>query len=244
MSEMGKKVTLVVGAGPGTGAAISERFARAGHVVVVTRRRGDETASLVEKIKQTGGVAYGLGCDARNEQAVMELVEKVERDVGPIQVAVHNIGPNIRFLIRETTVQKYYKVWEMAALSAFLVGREVAKSMVPRGEGTILFTGATASVRGGSGFAAFAGAMHAKRALSQSMARELGPKGIHVAHVVIDGVIDTELVRERFSDVIEARPPDGILNPADIAETYYQLHRQPRSSWTYEIDLRPWVEPW
>ena len=244
MSEIGKKVTLVVGAGPGTGGAISERFARAGYVVVVTRRRGDETASLVEKIEQAGGVAYGLGCDARNEHAVVELVEKIEKDIGPIQVAVHNVGPNIRFPIQETTVQKYYKVWEMAALSAFLVGREAAKFMVPRGEGTILFTGATASVRGGNGFAAFAGAMHAKRALSQSMARELGPKGIHVAHVVIDGVIDTALVRERFADVIESRPPDGILNPGDIAENYYRLHLQSRSSWTHEIDLRPWIEEW
>ena len=116
--------------------------------------------------------------------------------------------------------------------------------MVPRGEGTILFTGATASVRGGNGFASFAGAMHAKRALSQSMARELGPQGIHLAHVVIDGAIDTVLVRERFPDIVESRPPDGILNPADIAENYYQLHRQPRSSWTHEIDIRPWTESW
>ena len=215
----------MVGTGPGTGGAIAERFARARHIVVVTRRRGDETALLVEKIEQNGGVAHGLGCDARNEQQVVELVERVEHDIGPIQVAVHNIGANIRFPIRETTVRKYYKVWEMAALSGFLMGREVAKCMVPRGEGTILFTGATASVRGGNGFAAFAGAMHAKRALSQSMARELGPQGIHVAHVVIDGAIDTVLVRERFPDIVESRPSDGILNPADIAENYYQLHR-------------------
>ena len=132
----------------------------------------------------------------------------------------------------------------MACLSGFLVGREVAGRMVPRGHGTIIFTGATASVRGGSGYSAFAGAKHALRALAQSLARELGPKGIHVAHVVIDGPIDTPFVRENFPDLVKARPPDGLLNPSDIAENYWMLHNQPRDAWTQELDLRPWLEPW
>ena len=157
---------------------------------------------------------------------------------------MHNIGANVWFPIRETTVRKYTKVWEMACLSGFLVGREAARRMGARGRGTILFTGATASLRGRAQLAAFAGAKHALRALAQSMARELGPEGIHVAHVVIDGPIDMPWIRENFPDLVAQRPADGLLRPDDIAETYFALHQQPRSAWTFEIDLRPWVEPW
>jgi NAD(P)-dependent dehydrogenase (short-subunit alcohol dehydrogenase family) len=146
--------------------------------------------------------------------------------------------------IRETTARVYTKVWEMAALAGFLVGREAAKVMVPRARGTILFTGATASLRGGKGFAAFAGAKHALRALAQSMARELGPQGIHVAHVVVDGAIDTEFIRSSFPSVYALKAQDGILNPEHIAENYWHLHTQPRDAWTFELDLRPYMERW
>jgi len=157
---------------------------------------------------------------------------------------VFNIGGNVRFPIREMTARVYYKTWEMACFAGFLMGREVAKVMVPRGRGTIIFTGATASVRGGAGFAAFAGAKHGLRALAQSMARELGPEGIHVAHSIIDGAIDTEFIRSNFPERAALKERDGILDPDAIAEAYWQLHRQPSSAWTHELDLRPWIEKW
>jgi NAD(P)-dependent dehydrogenase (short-subunit alcohol dehydrogenase family) len=132
----------------------------------------------------------------------------------------------------------------MACFAGFLTGREAARAMLTRGRGTILFTGATASMRGGKGFAAFSGAKHGLRALAQSMARELGPKNIHVAHIVIDGAIDTEFVRERFPERYALKEADGILNPEHIAENYWLLHRQPRTAWTFEMDLRPYMEVW
>jgi NAD(P)-dependent dehydrogenase (short-subunit alcohol dehydrogenase family) len=157
---------------------------------------------------------------------------------------VFNIGANVRFGIVETTAQVYRKVWEMAAFAGFLAGREAARVMRPRGRGTILFTGATASVRGGAGFAAFAGAKHALRALAQSMARELGPAGIHVAHIVVDGMIDGAFARENFGDIEERLAREEILHPDAIAANYVALWKQPRSAWTHELDLRPWKESW
>jgi NAD(P)-dependent dehydrogenase (short-subunit alcohol dehydrogenase family) len=193
-----QKAALVVGAGEATGGAIARRFAREGYVACVTRRSADKLAPLVAQIEAAGGKARAFGSDARREEQVAELVQTIEREVGPLEVCVFNVGGNVRFPIRDTTERVYRKVWEMAALAGFLVGREAAKVMVPRKQGTILFTGATASLRGGKGFAAFAGAKHALRALAQSMARELGPEGIHVAHVVIDGAIDTPFIRDNF----------------------------------------------
>jgi NAD(P)-dependent dehydrogenase (short-subunit alcohol dehydrogenase family) len=173
------------------------------------------------------------------------LFATIERDIGPIEVLIFNVGGNVRFSIRETTTRVYTKVWEMCALAGFLNGRAAANVMVPRQRGTILFTGATASLRGAAGYAAFAGGKHALRALAQSMARELGPEGIHVAHVVIDGAIDTEFTRSRFPDRYAARKDNGgILNPESIAQNYWLLHTQPRDAWTHEIDLRPWSETW
>jgi short-subunit dehydrogenase len=176
------------------------------------------------------------------EEEVVALVEQIEATVGPIEVLVFNIGANVPSSILEETARKYYKVWEMACFGGFLNGREVAKRMVTRGRGTILFTGATASLRGSANFAAFSGAKHALRALAQSMARELGPKGIHVAHVVVDGAIDTEFIRENFPERYALKDQDGILNPEHIADAYWMLHCQPRDAWTHELDLRPWME--
>lgn len=238
------KVALVVGAGEATGGAIARRFAREGFVACVTRRNADKLAPLVAQIESGGGRAVAFGSDARREDQVVELVQKIERDVGPIEVCVFNVGGNVRFPIRELTARVYTKVWEMAALAGFLVGREAAKVMVPRGRGTILYTGATASLRGGKGFAAFAGAKFALRALAQSMARELGPEGIHVAHVVVDGAIDTPFIRENFPERYALKDQAGILDPEAIAENYWRLHVQPRSAWTHELDLRPWMERW
>jgi NAD(P)-dependent dehydrogenase (short-subunit alcohol dehydrogenase family) len=243
MNEEAKAV-LVVGAGDATGGAIARRFAREGFIACVTRRSADKLAPLVERIRAEGGQAQGFASDARQEDEVVALVERIEREVAPIEVAVFNIGANVRFAVTETTERVYRKVWEMGALAGFLVGREVAKAMLPRGRGTIVFTGATASVRGSAGFSAFAGAKHALRALAQSMARELGPQGIHVAHVVIDGAIDTEFIAQNFPERYALKASGGILDPEAIAEAYWQLHRQHRSAWTHELDLRPWSEKW
>jgi NAD(P)-dependent dehydrogenase (short-subunit alcohol dehydrogenase family) len=238
------RAALVIGAGDATGGAIARRFAREGYVACVTRRTADKLAPLVARIESEGGRARAFGSDARKEEEMTALVATIEREVGPIEVAAFNIGANVRFPIRETTSRVYYKVWEMGCFAGFLMGREVAKAMVPRGRGTILFTGATASVRGSAGFSAFSGAKHALRALAQSMARELGPEGIHVAHVVIDGAIDTEFIRTNFPARAALKDRDGILDPDAIAEAYWQLHVQPRSAWTHELDLRPWMEAW
>jgi NAD(P)-dependent dehydrogenase (short-subunit alcohol dehydrogenase family) len=233
---------LIVGAGDATGGAIARRFAREGLTACVTRRSADKLVPLVQRIQAEGGQARAFGSDAREEAQVMDLVATIEREVGPLEVAVFNIGANVRFNVTDTTERVYRKVWEMGALSGFLMAREVAKVMLPRGRGTILFTGATASLRGGAGFSAFAGAKHALRALAQSLARELGPQGIHVAHVVIDGAIDTAFIAQNFPERYALKDRAGILDPDHIADNYWHLHQQPRSAWTHELDLRPWME--
>jgi NAD(P)-dependent dehydrogenase (short-subunit alcohol dehydrogenase family) len=238
------KVALVIGAGDATGGAIAKRFAAGGYTACVTRREADKLVPLVESIAAAGGRAHGFGSDARKEEEVVALVEQIERDIGAIEVLVFNIGANVPCSILEETARKYFKIWEMACFGGFLNGREVAKRMVTRGRGTILFTGATAGLRGSANFAAFAGAKHALRALAQSMARELGPRGIHVGHVVVDGAIDTEFIRSTFPERYALKEQDGILNPEHIAENYWNLHVQPRDAWTFELDLRPYMEKW
>ncbi len=239
-----KKAILVIGAGDATGGAIAKRFAREGYIACVTRRSADKLSALVDEIRAEGGEAYGYGSDARKEEEMVALIEQIERDIAPIEVAVFNIGANVRFCITETTSRVYFKVWEMACFGGFLMGREVAKRMLPRQRGTILFTGATASLRGREGFSAFAGAKHALRALAQSMARELWPQGIHVAHPIVDGAIDTEFIRTNFPDRYATKAQDGIVSPDSIAELYWQIHQQPRNAWTHEMDIRPWTETW
>lgn len=238
------KAALIVGAGDATGGAIARRFAREGLITCVTRRIVEHLEPLVKQIEAEGGVAHAFGSDARDEQAVSTLFSHIEAEIAPIEVVVFNIGANVRFPITEMTERVYRKVWEAGALAGFLTGREAARVMLTRGHGTILFTGATASLRGSSGFSAFAGAKHALRALAQSMARELGPQGIHVAHVVIDGAIDTPWIKANFPERYKLKDRDGILNPNAIAETYWMLHQQPPNAWTHELDLRPWIEPW
>ncbi|MDC0663434.1 SDR family oxidoreductase [Marinobacter sp. SS21] len=242
MSQVKDQVALVIGAGDATGGAIAKRFAREGYTVVATRRRQEELQPLVNEIEAEGGKAHGFGCDARDEDSMVDLFARIEAELGEVSVVIFNIGANVYFPITETTGRVYRKVWEMAAFAGFLTGREAAKAMLPRNRGTIIFTGATASLRGGSGFSAFSGAKFALRALAQSMARELGPQGIHVAHAVIDGAIDTAFIRDNFPDRYALKEQGGILNPDHIADQYWQLHQQPRDSWTHELDLRPWME--
>ena len=237
-------ICCVIGAGDATGSAIARRFAHEGYTVCVARRNEDALQPLVHQINDQGGRALAFGLDARHEDQVVAFFNQIEAEVGPIEVMVFNVGGNVRFPILETTSQKYFKVWEMCAMAGFLAGREAARVMLPRGRGTLLFTGATASLRGANGFAAFAGGKAALRALAQSMARELAPKGLHVAHVVIDGLIDTAFAREHFAQRVADGGPDSILNPEHIADAYWWLHQQPRDAWTFELDLRPSVERW
>ncbi len=243
---MQKRACLVIGAGDDTGAAVARAFAAEGLVACVVRRarHAEALEELAQGIRESGGEAVALPADARDEDEMSALVEKIETEIGPIEVAVFNIGANVRFGITETTARVYRKVWEMACFAGFLMGRDVASRMEPRGSGTIIFTGATASMRGGIGYSAFAGAKHALRALAQSMARELGPKNIHVVHTVIDGAIDSNFIRENVPNVDELRDQDALLNPEHIAQAYVMLHKQPRTAWTHELDLRPWRENW
>ena len=244
--EANHTVCLIIGVGEGLGQALARTFAAAGHPVCLTRRARNlaQVETLAAHIRSEGGIAHAFGVDARSESETVALFDTIERDIGPIGVVVFNIGANVQFGIRETTARVFTKVWEMACFAGFLAGREAARVMVPRGAGTILFTGATASLRGREGFAAFAAAKHGLRALAQSMARELGPQGVHVAHVVCDGAIDGVFIRERLGDTAPLLHDDAILKPDDIAQSYLWLHRQPRSAWTHEIDLRPWRESW
>lgn len=239
-----QKVCLIVGAGDATGSAIAKRFAQAGYTVCVTRRTPDASVALVQSIEDAGGRAIACQLDARREDQVIALFKKIESELGTLEVVVFNVGGNVRFPLLEMTAEKYFKTWEMCAMAGFLVGREAAKVMLPRGRGTILFTGATASLRGGVGFSAFAGGKAALRALAQSMAREFGPQGLHVAHVVVDGVIDSERVRTTYPDRVAALGPRGLLEPDSIARAYLWLHEQTPDAWTFELDLRPGVEKW
>jgi NAD(P)-dependent dehydrogenase (short-subunit alcohol dehydrogenase family) len=240
------KAALIIGAGDATGGAIARAFAAEGYTACVNRRprHADKLEALAQSIRDAGHDARAFPADARDEEAMIALVETIEREVGPIEVAVFNIGANVRFNVSDTTAQVYRKVWEMAAFAGFLMGREVAKQMMKRQAGTVIFTGATASLRGGAGFSAFAGAKASLRMLAQSMARELGPQNIHVAHSIIDGGIDTDFIRSIRPDFEEAKANDLVLSPDAIAAQYVNLHKQHRSAWTHELDLRPWGETW
>ena len=232
---MGDPVVLVVGAGVATGAAIARRFAKAGYVACVARRNVERLSPLVAQIEAEGGRAIAYELDATREDQMVAVVEAIERDVGPIEVAVYNAAIGARHPIAEHPAEDFERVWRVNAFGAFLMGREVAKVMQPREKGTIIFTGATAALRGRSHLAAFAASKHALKALAQSMARELHPQGVHVGHVVIDGGIRS------------ARRPDdsgrdALLDPDAIARTYLHLIQQPRSAWSWEIEVRPWLE--
>ena len=236
----------MVGAGDGVGGAIARAFAAEGMEVCITRRARNlqQLEELAQSIRDGGGKARAYGVDARSEEEMIALVDKIEAEVGPLEVVVFNIGANVRFSLTDTTSRVFHKVWEMACFAGFLTGREAARVMLPRGRGTILFTGASASLRGRQGFSAFAAAKHGLRALAQSAARELGPQGIHVAHVVVDGSIDGVFSRANIPDLEARLEGDSILKPDEIARNYVWLHKQQRSAWTHELDLRPWTETW
>ena len=238
----------VVGAGDYIGGAIAERFAAEGYRVFGGRRNGDQLASLKAKIEAAGGAFEGRSLDARQEDQMAEFMAWADADQ-PLEVAIFNVGANVNFPLLETTDRVFRKVWEMACQGGFLTGREAARRMLARGGGSIFFTGATASVRGGVGYAAFASAKAGLRAVAQSMARELGPRNIHVAHLIIDAGVDTAFVRSRITaargaEALENLAPDTLMEPTSIANAYWDLHRQTRDAWTFELDLRPFAETW
>ncbi|MBT4741351.1 MAG: SDR family NAD(P)-dependent oxidoreductase [Rhodospirillaceae bacterium] len=223
-----KQVAVIVGAGPGLGAAAARRFTEAGMTSVLVSRNAERLADLAASID--GAVAYP--CDATDEDAVEKMFTDIEAEHGPVEVLVYNPGGGFgRTTVVEQSAERFRAVWEFTAFGGFLCSRAAAQRMLKRGHGSILITGATASLRGGKGFGAFASGKFALRALGQSMARELGPEGIHVAQINIDGMI--------------GESDDGSkLDPADIAETYYGLHKQSKTNWTHELDIRPWSETW
>ena len=212
----------------------------------MARRDADKSRSLVEEITASGGVARAVGTEVRSEEAVQALFAQVEAELGPVEVCLFNAGANVKSPLVETSAKLFFRVWELACYGGFLTGREAARYMVPRRRGTILFTGATASVRG-PGFAAFAAAKFGLRAVAQSMARELAPKNIHVAHLIIDGAIDSAAIHRRLSaadGTMPERPPDSLIRTSSVAEAYWALHNQSRDGWTHELDIRPYVERW
>lgn len=235
---------VVVGAGTGTGAEIAKLLAREGYSVVLARRSADALAPLVVEIEGDGGTAFAVAADAGDEDQVVSLFEESERRFGAPKVVVFNAAGFTMGSILDATSSDFEEMWRAASYGGFLVGREAATRMVPHGEGTILFTGATAAVKASAKFAAFASGKHGLRAVAQSMAKELGPKGIHVAHLIIDGVIDVPRVHEHMPELAASKGEDGLIDPKSIAATMFWLHRQPRNAWTFELDLRPYKEVW
>jgi NAD(P)-dependent dehydrogenase (short-subunit alcohol dehydrogenase family) len=239
---------VVVGAGDYIGGEIAKKFASEGFTVFLGRRQGDKLTPLITEIEATGGQAFGRALDARNEDEVVRLMADADA-YAPLEVCVFNIGANVYAPVVETTERVFRKVWEMACYAGFLTGREAAKHMLSRGKGAIFFTGATASIRGGSGFAAFASAKFGLRGVAQAMARELGPMNIHVAHLVIDAGVDTEWVRQIIAqregrEALDSLDPNRLMRPAAVAETYWLVYQQQRDAWTFELDIRPFGEKW
>lgn len=236
----------VIGAGDFIGSEIARKFAAEGFSIYAGRRNGDKLAPLVKDIEAAGGEIHARSLDARKEEEVICFLDDADKHA-PLEVCIFNVGANVNFPILDTTERVFRKVWEMACYSGFLAGREAARLMLTRGGGKIFFTGATASLRGGSGFAAFASAKFGLRAVAQAMARELGPKNIHVAHLIIDSGVDTEWVRQRRLESLGPNAldnPDLLMPPSAVADSYWQLYQQPKSAWTFEMEIRPFGEKW
>jgi NAD(P)-dependent dehydrogenase (short-subunit alcohol dehydrogenase family) len=232
------KTLLVAGAGPGLGKSVAKRFAREGYGVALAARNPERLSTLAREIG-----ASAFPADLTSETDVTTLFQQIEKALAPIEAVAFVAATRVQAPFTELSAADFENVWRQSCLSGFLVGREAARAMLPRGRGSVIFTGASGSTRGRANFAAFAAAKGGLRFMAQSMARELGPKGIHVATVLIDGAIDSERMRRDYRERMESLGADGALHPDAIAETYWQIHNQPRSAWTHEVDLRPWKEP-
>jgi len=238
----------VIGAGDYIGSEIARKFAAEGFSVFVGRRNGDKLAPLSTEIEAAGGTVFPRSLDARKEEEIISFLSDADQHA-PLEVCVFNIGANVYFPLLDTTERVFRKVWEMACYAGFLAGREAARRMLPRRRGSIFFTGATASLRGGIGYAAFASAKFGLRAVAQAAARELWPKNIHVAHLIIDSGVDTAWVRERIKEregevAFKNLDPNRLMPPSSVAEAYWQLYLQPRSAWVFEQEIRPFGEKW
>jgi NAD(P)-dependent dehydrogenase (short-subunit alcohol dehydrogenase family) len=238
----------VVGAGDYIGAAIAKKFAAEGFVVFAGRRHGEKLAPLVAETEAAGGRIVGRSLDARKEDDLAAFLHDADA-AAPLEVCIFNIGANVNFPLLETTERVFRKVWELACYAGFLAGREAAGLMLPRGRGNIFFTGATASLRGGVGYAAFASAKFGLRAVAESAACELGPQGIHVAHLIIDAGVDTAWVRERIKAregeaALANLDPGRLMRPAAVADAYWQIYQEPRDAWSFEREIRPFAEKW
>ncbi|SAL60536.1 short chain dehydrogenase/reductase family oxidoreductase [Caballeronia cordobensis] len=241
MNRTSKKVAVIAGVGEGLGQAIARRFAPDYHVVMFARDL-EKLQGYAAQLREAGSEATGMKVDLRVEREIVEALATIEQEIGPIEVAVYNAGAQHRKPLLEISGDAFEKVWRLGAFGAFVFAREAVRHMEPRGKGTIIFTGATSSLRGGANFGAFAAAKFATRAVIQSIAREFGPKGIHAATVIIDGAVNMPAIHRLFPDLAKSMPPDGMLSTDEVAETYYQIHRQHRSAWTLEADLRPYSE--
>jgi len=246
--ERSNASVAVIGAGDYIGAAISRKFAAEGFTVFAGRRHGDKLAPLVSDIEAAGGRVVARSLDARQEDQIAAFLREADA-AAPLELCVFNIGANVNFPILETTERVFRKVWELACYAGFLTAREAARLMLPRGRGNIFFTGATAGLRGGAGYAAFASAKFGLRAVAQSAARELGPKGIHVAHLIIDAGVDTAWVRERIKEregeaALANLAPGRLMRPQAVAAAYWQIYQEPRDAWSFEREIRPFAEKW
>ncbi|WP_040573352.1 SDR family NAD(P)-dependent oxidoreductase [Methylocystis rosea] len=242
LANRGVALVIGVGAESGLGAALARRFAREGLRVMVAGRTPERLRIVAEQIAATGGAVAIKVADATSEADVAALFDEADRD-GDLVLVAYNVGSNVAASAQDTTPELFERLWRQNALGGFVVGREAARRFSQRGQGTILFTGATASLRARPPFLAFAAAKAALRAVAQGLAREFGSKGVHVAHIVVDGVIAGEYAATNFADYARSKGADGVLAVDDIADAYWALHCQKRSAWTHEMDLRPFKEP-
>ncbi|PPC89272.1 MAG: glucose 1-dehydrogenase [Methylobacter sp.] len=239
------KTALVAGVGPklGLGAALARRFAAEGLTVIIAGRSPDKLSLVADDINAAGGQVIPVPADATDEDGIRRIFQATTAEGMRLDIAVYNVDSNQSAPLLDTTLEHFTALWRQNTLGAFLFAREAARSMLPQGRGTVIFTGATASMRARPPFTGFAAAKAGVRAIAQGMAREFGPRGLHVAHVVIDGVIDGDRARRQFSQYVDSKGKDGLLHPDAIAESYWHLHSQHPSAWSHEIDLRPFKEP-
>jgi NAD(P)-dependent dehydrogenase (short-subunit alcohol dehydrogenase family) len=242
---MSNKSAVIAGVGPsrGLGAAIARRFGREGFRLTVVGRNGDKLNPTVKELRDSGLTVDGIIGDVTDQAVVNRTIAAAEGHA-PVEAAIFNAGGNWPTPLLDIEARRFEDFWRVNALAGLFFAQAAIRTMMPRGRGTLLFTGASASLRGKANFASFAAAKAALRAVAQSAAREFGPKGIHVGHVVVDGAIDGERINTLLPQLKEQRGADGLLDPDAIAENYWTLHTQQRSAWTHEIDVRPWVETW
>jgi len=243
MATQGLSIVIGVGASNGVGGALVHRFAKGGAPVLIVGRTAEKIETVAAEVRAEGGTAYTQVCDVTDPIQVTALFEEAQK-LGTVGSVLYNAGNNAIIPFEEVTPELFEQFWRTGAYGAFLVAQQALKIMVPQEAGSFLVTGASASLRGKPNFAHFSSAKGALRNLTQALARDYGPKGIHVGHVVIDGVVNGEIVRNRFAGYLESKGNNGALEPSAIAEAFWQLHVQHPSAWTHELDLRPFKEEW